>query len=51
MKKYIKLPEDFLKTQKLSALENEGIKGGTTHPHENIKCKNKKCPHRDREQQ
>jgi hypothetical protein len=44
-------PEDFLETQKLSALENEVIKGGRTDPHENIKCKDKNCPHKTKTQQ
>jgi hypothetical protein len=47
MKKYKKIPEDFLDVQELSALENETLKGGTAltknKDHDGHECNKEKC--------
>jgi hypothetical protein len=47
MKKYKKIPEDFLDVQELSALENETLKGVTAltknKDHDGHECNKEKC--------
>jgi hypothetical protein len=47
MKKYKKIPEDFLDVQELSALENETLKGGKAltkkKDHDAHECNEDKC--------